>query len=1447
MDDIDQSEIYDPSINSFSQVGSVIDHPLFLQSEIQGCLDVGDPNYECSICGACFWLLERVERESTVNRPVFTVCCSKGKIQLPYLQTPPDLLYDLINGHDRKSLYFQKNIRSYNSMFAFTSLGGKVMDSVNDGRGPPQFIISGQNYHRIGSLLPVAGEKPKFAQLYVYDTQHEIMHRQRIFGQTSEIDKELITELLQMIDTHNVIAQSFRRVRELYECHPSEIFSLKLYSQRNVDRRMYSAPSCDEVAALIIGDFDSSDHGRDIIVRSTGGRLQRIYETHALYWPLQYPLLFPYGEDGYQPNIGYRGQPLEYVPGRRTRVSLREFICFCLQIREHEDGIIHKSRRLFQQFVVDCFTMIESQRLYEIRMKQSTIRGEVLQGIEEAMRRGDDEASSIGTRIILPSSFTGSRRYMFNRCQDAMAICKHFGYPDLFLTITCNPNWPEFQRFTERERIPIADRPDISCRVFHAKLKCLLNDLKEGVFFGPLNAGMYTIEFQKRGLPHAHMLLWLNAESNLQSVEIVDEFICAELPNPQKFPSLYNVVTKYMIHGPCGPLRPSSPCMKDGKCSKFYPKKFVDQTSFDEDGYPIYRRRNMGVTVKINDVDIDNRFVVPYNPLLLMKYQAHINLEFCNKSNVIKYLFKYVNKGPDRVTATVGERYDVGQSSQVVDEIKQYYDCRYLSPSESMWRIFAYDIHQRWPSVQRLTFHLPNQQHVVFDDADITTHVYLRNKDLLTMFTGWMMANRRFSEGRSLTYVEYPGKFVYCLRSREWKPRQRGFSIGRLSFAHPSSGELFYMRMLLNVQRGCTSFRSIRTVNGVTYDTFQEACSAMGFLIDDNEYVSAIKEVAELASAAHLRRLFVMLLLSGSMGRPLLVWEQTWTYLSDDILYRRRHELRYPDLTMSQDELQTFCLLEVERLLQSNGKSLRNYAGMPVPNNSLVSQFSNLMLLRELQYDTVSLSREHDADLLKLNEEQRVVYDKIIDCVSNKKDGFFFVYGFGGTGKTFLYRVLSARLRSEKKIVINVASSGIASLLLPGGKTAHSMFNIPVDLTEDTVCRIKKDSPKAEVFRLADLIIWDEAPMTNKLAFEALDRTLRDIMVSVSDRNKDLPFGGKVVVLGGDFRQVLPVIPKGSRAEIVMASINSSIIWKYCEVLRLTTNMRLATGSEQSTAQELRSFSDWILQIGEGRCGAVVNDKLFVDIPSDLIIPVLENPVEDIVNTIYPNLVQNFCDPSFFQDRAILAPTVENVEEINNYIVDLLPGKEKSYLSADSICGSDAYSDVDVDWITVEFLNQIRCSGLPNHLLKLKIGVPIILLRNIDPAGGLCNGTRLVVRDLGTNVIGADIVSGSNVGDKVFITRMNMIPSDTVIPFKFQRRQFLVSLSFAMTINKSQGQTLSTVGLFLRRPVFSHGQLYVALSRVRNRNGLKILLCDEGLVDAAKTENVVFKEVFDKI
>ena len=159
----------------------------------------------------------------------------------------------------------------------------------------------------------------------------------------------------------------------------------------------------------------------------------------------------------------------------------------------------------------------------------------------------------------------------------------------------------------------------------------------------------------------------------------------------------------------------------------------------------------------------------------------------------------------------------------------------------------------------------------------------------------------------------------------------------------------------------------------------------------------------------------------------------------------------------------------------------------------------------------------------------------------------------------------------------------------------------------------------------------------------------------------------------------------------------------------------------------------------------------------------------------------------------------------------------------------------------------LLCSGIPNHKLKLKTGIPIMLLRNIDQAKGLCNGTRLQVKHLGKNVICATVITGKNIGDSIFIPRMDLVPSDSGLPFKFQRRQFPISLCFAMTINKSQGQTLSRVGLYLPQPVFTHGQLYVAISRVKTKRGLKILILDEDGKVTNTTKNVVYKEIFETL
>ncbi|XP_019179701.1 PREDICTED: ATP-dependent DNA helicase PIF1-like [Ipomoea nil] len=191
--------------------------------------------------------------------------------------------------------------------------------------------------------------------------------------------------------------------------------------------------------------------------------------------------------------------------------------------------------------------------------------------------------------------------------------------------------------------------------------------------------------------------------------------------------------------------------------------------------------------------------------------------------------------------------------------------------------------------------------------------------------------------------------------------------------------------------------------------------------------------------------------------------------------------------------------------------------------------------------------------------------------------------------------------------------------------------------------------------------------------------------------------------------------------------------------------------------------------------------------------------------------------------------------------------QSKTYLSCDTICKADSNNGILGDVHTTEFINGIRASGVPNHVLILKVGSPIMLLRNIDHTMGLCNGTRLVVSRLAEHVVEAKIMTGTHVGKKVLIARMSMTPSDPRFPFKFQRKQFPIMLSYAMTINKIQGQTLTHVGLLLKKPVFVHGQLYVAASRVTNPKGLKIVICDENGQDSNSTINVVYKKIFNNL
>ncbi|XP_074289497.1 uncharacterized protein LOC141614650 [Silene latifolia] len=789
---------------------------------------------------------------------------------------------------------------------------------------------------------------------------------------------DLICLLQRMIDEENILAMRFRMARDRLSDDIEIDVSIRLISRRETDGRTYNRPTASEVAVLIEGDIGNAVEKRDIIIEKESGELQRISELHPLYLALQYPLLFPHGEDGLRPGI------------------------------LHSEASLNKTAKLLQQFIVDGYMMVESQRLSFLRHNQGLLRVETYKNLANAVNRGETEPSSAGSRIFMSSSVLQSDGYTIGNFQDTMTICKWYGYPDLFITFTCNPKWPEIMRFVSKRGLRPEDRPDILSRVFKMKLAELMKDLKDRHIFGRVIGGTYTIEFQKRGLPHAHILIFLHRDDKFPEAANVDKIISAEIPDLDENPLLYALVKENMIHCPCGKDFPTCPCMVASKCSRNFPKRCIESTTVDDDGYPVYKKREKGFTVVKSGRKLGNEWVVPYNAQLLLKYRAHINVECCNQARSIKYLFKYINKGPDRATMQSSYRRRNEENPDQIDEI------------------------------QRLRFHLPDEQSVVFNDEDPIDD---------SKFLAWMDCNKSSEEAQQLLYSQFPTKFVWKQEERAWHPRKSGFALGRMHNVSPNCGELYYMRTLLNFIKGPKSYEDLRWFDDVLHPTFRGACYARGLLGDDKEYIDAIEEASRWGSGSYLRNLFVTLLLSAAIAMPSKVWEKTWKHLSDDILYQQRNALQNQALRLTEDELKNYALLDIKACLQRNGSSLRRFEDMPFPESSTPHPV-NTLVSDELSYDRVSLGEEHVHLLSSMTNEQMAVYNEIMDAVP---------------------------------------SSGIAATLLPGGITAHSRLSIPLNVVENSTCsRIKPGSDLAELLIRTKLIIWDEAPMTHKYAFEVI-------------------------------------------------------------------------------------------------------------------------------------------------------------------------------------------------------------------------------------------------------------------------------------------------------------------------------------------------------------------------
>ncbi|XP_078427749.1 uncharacterized protein LOC144700161 [Wolffia australiana] len=796
-----------------------------------------------------------------------------------------------------------------------------------------------------------------------------------------------------------------------------------------------------------------------------------------------------------------------------------------------------------------------------------------------------------GRMIILPPSFTGSPRYMQGLYKDAMAIE-------------------------------------------------LLHLIIDKEIFGKVKGRVYVVEFQKCGLPHAHMLWILDEPYKPRTPEDIDKIVCAKLPDPSE--ELLDYVAAHMIHGPCHLANPRCPCIKNEKCSKKFPKEFISSTQVNNDGYPLYLRRNNGRVVQ-----------------------------------KVKYLYKYVYKGDDRIQAKLSSK---------------------VPP---------------------------------MDDA--------------------------IAACRKCIQLCMPFKYTMII-CNPWSTQKAN--------------------QLVMSWTGARCYEDLRTVDDVVDDTYQSDAEALGLLHSDAEFDNDLALASAIASPRQIRELFAMILLYYELSQPDVLFEKYLDAMSDDF----RLENCASQVT---NQIRKKVLRALDSILYHNGTSLASYPVLPqlvelplIDTRCSPSHGNNIQ--------NAMIAAEHLRDML--NVEQRQLYDAVFEAIESthcaKEAKVFFFDGPGGSGKTFLYSAILAKIKASRLTAIPTATSGITS---------------------------------------ASIIIVDEAPMMHRHVYETLDQSIRDVMNTIDATLENVPFGGKVVVMGGDFRQMLPVIQKGSRSMIICLSLNRSDVWRHCSIFCLKTNVRVSPKQQ--------AWSEFLLAVGEGR---VCHD---VHLPAEM---QRVSALLDLIAQVYGTFEDS---ATLLVTKTILTPLNIDVVRVNNMVLDVFPGEVMEYFSFDAIHPGEVNNE---SLYPTEFLNTIDDATMPLHELRLKICCIMILLRNLNTRQGLCNKTRLRVDSFFPSMIQATIISQGNFdGDVHLLPRIALYPSQSRLPFQFKRLQFPVRLAFSMTINKSQGQTLDTVGLCLPNPFFTHGQLYVALSRTRI-GPTGIIFCD-GTANCLPVTNIVYKEAEARI
>jgi hypothetical protein len=1428
--------------------------------------------HSCPYCGARFWALESLKSGE------FTRCCKRGTIKLPPLHPPTPRAKELLlaNSSDLKKM--KSRLRAINTNVSFSSI--QMNDRNIAGRpSVPFFRMQGTSVHSIGALLPAPGVTPSFMQCFFHEN---------VTGVTDRTNQLTLAEIGVLQSIHDEVKENnpfYHQLKSIMETNvPRDspayhIVMSDVPPAHALGPRTYNAPTAIEVGGIIFGEPGVSNP-RQVTIQSRSlpppNHLQFISSKHSSYDALSYTLLHMRGDQGWR--MGLHTHTLIADAWQEHPSNVVSVLDFC-RYRAHcrdplwigndaapydiDQDVLFRGGLLTHQYWVDQYVKVEENNLDFLRFNQNKLKAAQYSGLADAVRAGEERQE--GRYVVLPSTHMGAPRQQNERFQDAMARVRKYGKPTLFVTITCNPKWTEIQ-----EELQAGEdawmRPDLTARVFKMKLDAIMEDLTKNGYMGRAVSHIQVIEFQKRGLPHAHLLLRLATE-DIPTVDHFDKYVCAEIPNPDTHPRLYSNVTSNMLHGPCD-VRCKS---ETGECNKHFPKPASDTTISRQGEYPIYRRRQQHSHKKFDRdghliSEQTDLYVVPYNMYLSLRYNCHINVEMVTTVSVVKYLYKYVYKGPDRASVRVAEVVTDPTAPVVIDEIQQFVDARYLSASESFWHLFGFPMQSCYPPVQALQLHLQDHHRVLYQEGDEAAALNaVPNTTLTNYFTTVVQETATpllpnvlgaYPPAPELLYTDMPTYYTWSAKNG-WQRRKRPKKsdiIGRMFTAHVSSGERSYMRKLLLTTYGATSFEYLRTIDGVVLPTYKEACLARGLLLDDQEWKECLHEAGLTLMPKPLRALFVTILVHNEPSSPADLWNLEvdgsllHVLMAHDIYRNRTGLTTYEEVSENDIAITFHTIDDMIRDVTKNEKSIIDFAicheppARPIHMGDEVTL--NRLLQAELHYEADEQREAYLSNHDAFNQGQRIVFDTITDdCIqysrsntdaeSNPLPHIFFIDAPGGTGKTFVLNTLAAYFRSQEKVALCNASSGIAAILLHGGRTAHSRFKIPLKVLPDTDCSITARSNAGKAIIAADVIIWDESPMISKTVFASVDRLLQNLM------NNGAPFGGKIMIFSGDFRQCLPIVPKQGRPGITSQVMKLCPWWSEVKQLRLHENERLKRYGVNAANTRL---ADFLMAVGNG---TVPPSALgCIRIPDEYVFP--SDSIEEFIDWAFPDLAQGDVNSS----SSVIAPLNRDVDTVNELcLTKMTPTIPAVVLaSSDEVVVED--DPIEVQHFQEEYLNTITLPGLPPHLLHLKVHTPVVLLRNLDFSNGLCNGTRLQVTAISNRLLTCRVLNGPNENDIVTIPRIDLNTPEGLLPFTMRRRQFPVKVAFAMTINKAQGQSFQSVGIYLSRPVFGHGQLYVALSRAGIAAKTKLFVENvpnlQGKFPGCEgtyTKNVVYQEV----